>query len=516
MCTSAACAHADSRRATRRSLLLAGAATTTYAAVAGFAPAASGATSTHVFTGRLTGLPGEADWHYLPFRVPRGVRAIEVAYSYAKRETPVGFSADVVDIGLFGPAGTALGDERGFRGWSGGARQSFRVGRGSATPGYLAGPVRAGTWRIALGPFAVVPPGVDYRVEVTLRHGPPERPFRPRPAPTSVAGRGPGWYRGDLHTHTHHSDGRRSQADLVREARAAGLDLVASTEHNTSSAGLTWGEHAPEDLLVVNGEEVTTRAGHWLAIGIPAGRWVDWRYRPEDGALARFAQQVRSLGGLAVVAHPCAPTPGATWGFGADWVGMDAVELWNGPWTLDDQTALAAWHALLVAGRFVPAVGSSDSHHPGQRVGGAQTVAWLPELSTRALVAALRQGRSWLAESAAVDVALTASTGGRTAGPGQALGAAATDRVDVRLGVAGAPGCLAQVIGAAGPLAGAPTDADGRAEVTVTVPAAASFVRAEVRRLDGAPALNPVEGVPALAMVALTNPVWLGLRPSAG
>lgn len=525
MCTSGSCAHADptaaaleGRRTTRRGLLLAGAATTTYAALATVAPAAAGTTSTRVFTGRFTGLPGEADWHYLPVRVPRGVRALEVSYSYEKVETPVGFSANVVDVGLFGPAGTALGRERGFRGWSGGARTSFRVGRGGATPGYLAGPVTPGTWRVALGPFAVVPPGVDYRVEVRLVHGPPERAARPRVAPTAVRGTGPGWYRGDLHTHTVHSDGRRTQADLVREARAAGLDFVCSTEHNTSSASLTWGRHAPDDLLVVQGEEVTTRAGHWLALGLPAGRWVDWRYRPADGQLDRFVQQVRALGGLAVVAHPHAPTPGATWGFGAgpgDWSGMDAVELANGPWTLDDEVTLAAWHARLVAGRFVPAVGSSDSHHPGQPVGRAQTVAWLPTLSTRAVVAALRAGRCWLAESSAVQLALTARLGTRTAGIGEALGAGAADVVGVRLEVGGVPGCLAQVVGPAGPLGGAVTDADGRAAVALDLPAGlVPFVRAEVRRLDGAPVANPVQGVPGLAVVALTNPVWLGVRPT--
>ena len=72
----------------------------------------------------------------------------------------------------------------------------------------------------------------------------------------------------------------------------------------------------------------------------------------------------------------------------------------------------------------------------------------------------------------------------------------------------------AQVIGPVTPLAGALTDAAGDAEVTVQVPAGlAPFVRAEVRRTDGQPELNPLAGVPGLAMVALTNPVFLGARP---
>jgi hypothetical protein len=29
--------------------------------------------------------------------------------------------------------------------------------------------------------------------------------------------------------------------------------------------------------LIVNGEEVTTRSGHWPAWNLPVGEWIDWR-----------------------------------------------------------------------------------------------------------------------------------------------------------------------------------------------------------------------------------------------
>jgi hypothetical protein len=205
------------------------------------------------------------------------------------------------------------------------------------------------------------------------------------------------------------------------------------------------------------------------------------------------------------------PIPATKWDFGYDYAGIDAIELWNGPWTLDDQACVEHWHSMLVAGRFVPGVGSSDSHGFDQPVGLAQTVVNLATLSAPAVVAGVRAGRSWLAESSAVDLSFTASAGGRTVSCGQRLGAGPAGVADVRLHVSGAPGCLAQVIGPAGPLAGTVTDAAGRASVVVSVPAAAApFVRAEVRRLDGEPVVNPLEGVPGLAMVAMTNPVFLG------
>ena len=492
-------------------LLATGAGVTTYAAMATFEPVTAGTTTrrSHTFIGSFTGV-NTPDWHYLPFTVDKAVTEIRVSYAYEAFDTGAGFSANVIDIGLFDGSGHGLGKRSGFRGWSGGARKSFRVSRHSATPGYLPGPLTPGTWSVILGPFTIVPPGVSWRVTVTLVSGKPKKRFRPKPPPRRLKGTGPGWYRGDLHLHTVHSDGHDTQRAMARAARAAGLDFIVSTEHNTTSAHGTWGKHAPRDLLVVLGEEITTRGGHWIAAGLPPGAWIDWRYRPADGQLARFQRRVHDLGAVAIACHPWVPIPGTMWSFGYDYAGMDAVEIWNGPWTLDDQVGVEHWHTMLVAGRFIPGVGSSDAHNSAA-VGLAQTVVNVPTLSAGAVVAAVKAGRSWLAESSAVDLTFTASLGGRTVSCGQTLAAGPADLVDVRLALTGAPACLAQVIGPAGPVAAGLTDGAGTATVTVSLPAAvAPFLRAEVRRLDGEPVLNPLEGVPGLAMVAMTNPIFLG------
>lgn len=494
----------------RRALLAAGAGVTTSAAVATFEPVAAGTTTrSHTFTGAFTGL-GTPDWHYLPFRVDRAVSEIRVSYDYESTDTGAGFSANVIDIGLFDGSGHGLGRRTGFRGWSGGARKSFRVSRHSATPGYLPGPLTPGTWSVVLGPFTVVPPGVSWRVTVTLVSGKPKRRFRPKPPPRRVKGTGSGWYRGDLHLHTVHSDGRDTQRAMARAAKAAGLDFIVSTEHNTTSAHGTWGRHAPRDLLVVLGEEVTTRAGHWIAAGLPPGAWIDWRYRSADGQLGRFQRRVHDLGAIAIACHPWVPIPGTMWGFGYEYAGMDAVELWNGPWTLDDQVGLAHWHSMLVTGRFLPGVGSSDAHNVDD-VGLAQTVVNVPTLSAGAVIAGVRAGRSWLAESSEIELGFTASYASTTVSCGETLPVGPADVVDIELTFSGSPSCLAQVIGPAGPIAAGLTDGSGAVTVSVAVPAGlAPFVRAEVRRLDGEPVLNPLEGVPGLAMVAMTNPVFLG------
>ncbi|WP_280417134.1 PHP domain-containing protein [Nocardia carnea] len=61
----------------------------------------------------------------------------------------------------------------------------------------------------------------------------------------------------DLHTHTTASDGTDTPADLVRNAAAAGLDVVAITDHDTT-AGWAEAEAArPAGLSLVRGMEMS-------------------------------------------------------------------------------------------------------------------------------------------------------------------------------------------------------------------------------------------------------------------
>jgi hypothetical protein len=437
----------------------------------------------------------------VPVEVPAGVGELAVRYRYDRPPTPPGVPGNLLDIGIFDQRGLGAG----FRGWSGGARDGFTIGRSAATPGYLPGPVDQGTWHLVLGPYTVAPQGLAWEAEVAFAAGPPGPAFVPDPAPARAAGRGRGWYRGDLHTHTVHSDGRRSPAGLAADARAAGLDFIASTEHNTASASLGWGAHAGPDLLVLDGQEVTTRDGHWLALGLPPGAVLDWRYRAADGVLGRVLDGLHRGGGLAVAAHPFGAFPGGTWAFG--WEGIDAVEVWNGPWTPDDEAALAAWDRLLAAsappGRLLPAVAGSDAHGHGDRVGLPATVVLAEDLERGAVLGGLAAGRSWLAGSAAVDLELEAAAGGRAAGIGGRLQVPPGQRVAVRLRVRGAAGCLARLCTGAGPVLEARLAGDRETvEWTAAGAGAPAWVRAEVRR--------PAAGAGPGAMVALTNPVLLG------
>lgn len=61
----------------------------------------------------------------------------------------------------------------------------------------------------------------------------------------------------DLHAHSSASDGTESPAELMRSAAAAGIDVVALTDHDTISG---WGEAAqslPDGLRLVRGAEIS-------------------------------------------------------------------------------------------------------------------------------------------------------------------------------------------------------------------------------------------------------------------
>lgn len=116
----------------------------------------------------------------------------------------------------------------------------------------------------------------------------------------------------DLHVHPS-GDARvgpprpSTPASIYAALRASGLRVAVLADHDRIDvaqelAARARDEGAPIELLV--GEEVTTREGHLVAIGLSS------RVRPEM-ALGDTVAAVHDQGGLAVVAHPLLPPAGA-------------------------------------------------------------------------------------------------------------------------------------------------------------------------------------------------------------
>ncbi|HZJ08137.1 MAG TPA: CehA/McbA family metallohydrolase, partial [Trueperaceae bacterium] len=311
----------------------------------------------------------------------------------------------------------------GFRGWSGSARRAVFVAPDDATPGYLPGEMPIGTWHVILGLARVGDEGCPYRVEVEVQRdgefeadgtGPtaaaPSSARRAgsaaarRSPPPSPASRGPGWYRGDLQSHTFHSDAKGSLEDLSNAARSRGLDFLAVTDHNTVSHHRFLPDFSDASLLLVPGMEVTTYNGHANVWGVDG--WVDFRLTGNSD-LRRLVDHVHARGGLFSVNHP-KRSPGC---IGCDWEyelvdGIDCLEAWQGPWPHGNWESLERYDRLLKGGRRVTLVGGSDRHQPGWpdpdpvelQVGSPTTWVYLEELSVAAVLQALRYGRVSVSE----------------------------------------------------------------------------------------------------------------------
>lgn len=445
-------------------------------------------------------------YRMLPFDVPAGIARLEVSYRFSE-DNPGGFmrpAGNILDIGVFDPRGSEFLRAEGFRGWSGAVRREFFIAPDETTPGYLPGPIPPGRWEIILGLHNILPSGCNYRVTIRLYTGesPHTNPVVLSPWP--VLRREPGWYRGDLHCHSHHSDGTGSLADLATAARAQRLDFLAVTEHNTISHLPHLAAHAGPDLLLIPGEEITTEHGHVNAWGIH--RWHEFRCENRE-QMAQVATDVRATGALISINHP--KENGPPWEFG-DEARFDCLEVWQAPWFVFNDQSLALWDRLLRKGHRLTAVGGSDMHQTpfeGQvgnlAVGKPCTWVYAEKLSAAGVLAGIKVGRVFISEDPpGPRLFLTANADGDGRGEammGDEVRVTAGATVRLRCRVKGAAGCRLRVRSMEGDRVMAIDENDFAAEWQARIKGD-TFFRAEVL----------AEAEPSRwVMRALSNPIYV-------
>lgn len=325
----------------------------------------------------------EKQFLHLPFTVPEGAARVEIELAYSEQisSDPTVAGGNTLDLGVFDERGARF-LQAGFRGWSGSERLRVFLAEDAASPGYTAGALLPGTWTVLLGLYKIGPRGCGYTVDIAVtrkaadgaggstrsasRRAAPRRAIQNVPVQAGALPRGGGgWFAGELHCHTLHSDGAGTPAEAAARARANGLDFLAVTDHNTSTA---WDELrglAGPGLLLIAGVEVTTFHGHFNAWG--STDWVDFRART-PGEMAAAVEFARQHGALTSCGHP--KPFGPNWDF-TEAANYDCVEIWNGPWTGLNEVSLHFWLEQLAGGRKIPAVGGSDYHRPGETAGGS-------------------------------------------------------------------------------------------------------------------------------------------------
>ncbi len=364
-------------------------------------------TAAIVLRGTITGAD-RASYRELAFDVPPGVRGVTITVDHDQKG-----KGAVLDLGLRDPAG--------FRGWSGSNKSEIFLSEYESTPSFRAGPILPGEWKLILGVPAIRDgQTATYAANIRLDRAPTPEPEGSAASPARVQGDAGRWLRGDLHTHTGHSDGSCPNGDGVRTpcpvhrtleaAVRAGLDFVAVTDHNTFAQNASIRElegHYP-GLIVIRGAEITTFQGHANALGTPG---------PLDFQLGgdrlphtdKLLDQIASQGGILSINHPGLPSGPACMGCGwtakTDWRRVAAIEVMNGA-ALRTKThegpasGIRFWEALLDQGHRLTAVGGSDNHDATAQtmkdqapIGAPATVVWAAGKSTQEILAGIRSGR---------------------------------------------------------------------------------------------------------------------------
>lgn len=436
---------------------------------------------------------------HLPVEVPEGIGRIEVEYDYdaAIASDPLLMGGNTLDIGLFDPRGVEFPGS-GYRGWTGSASRSLFISTDDATPGYMPGPIQAGTWHICLGVYKVAPEGCHYTVRIRMnpQSGSPRRPTFPARLQLSdsqaAAPQQDGWYKGDLHCHTVHSDGDSTVEEVVRLAEARGLDFLAITDHNNLTQQVDL-KRVQTHLALIPGLEVTTYHGHWNVWG--DGAWIDFRINNETD-LQRALDSARQQGYLVSVNHP--RPHGPDWAFRSV-QGYDGVEVWNGPWKLMNEHCLAFWVERLNRGERLTVLGGSDHHisrhEHTARLGTPTTFIYATQPPRASdLLASLRAGHAFISESPA-GPHLSLNIG--EAMMGDSVARPTNDTIDLTVHIAGGEDCRLEVYTARGLVLHMLLKAS-RVRMELMIPVRhTSYVRAQL--VD--PASQQVR--------ALTNPIYI-------
>ena len=205
------------------------------------------------------------------------------------------------------------------------------------------------------------------------------------------------WFKANLHCHTTTSDGDSTVAERIEQYRGKGYAILALTDHHKVNdvEGLSG-----DDFLVMSGIELHPNAPlepnsyfplerngyHLVGLNVPMG----FEDPGPDDAL-RTVEMIRQAGGEVIVAHPY--WQGMTINQLLHLKGLVALEVFNTMCAYDGKGYSSVhWDDLLGAGLVIPAVAVDDAHCSRQDLFGGWTMIRAQELTTEAVMTALRTG----------------------------------------------------------------------------------------------------------------------------
>ena len=219
----------------------------------------------------------------------------------------------------------------------------------------------------------------------------------------------PQW-KGNLHTHTHYSDGRRQADEVVKFYEEAGYDFLALTDHRK----VTDPAQFDTPLLLIPGIELDyfitngyRQAVHMVGVGVQDGvmDYPGILENPENGIKAMLAQNA-----AVILAHPA-------WSLNEPAViadlkakGVCAVEIFNNvsqpPWNANRADSSSILDLCNGMGCFLPVVAGDDAHFYNGDQCGAFLMVSAPELTRESVLDALKNGRVYASQGPKIESAV--------------------------------------------------------------------------------------------------------------
>lgn len=194
---------------------------------------------------------------------------------------------------------------------------------------------------------------------------------------------------GDFHVHAFPGDGALAPWTLRDEARRAGLDVVAVTNHGqVFTARLArWISRFSDGPIVMPGEEITNPDYHLIALGVEHAV-------NADQTAAQAIAAIHAQGGVAVAAHPGRKFRG--YADDETVAALDGAEAAHPAMDRDDAFREEIADFFERARRLNPdvsAIGSSD-FHSSPALAHCRTLVFARDRTAVAVIEAIRHGRT--------------------------------------------------------------------------------------------------------------------------
>ncbi|NMB26223.1 MAG: CehA/McbA family metallohydrolase [Firmicutes bacterium] len=324
----------------------------------------------------------------------------------------VGTVRNLINYTLIDPSGRhrARGNNRFF--------ETIQLSKTISSLGCIPGPLEPGKWELVVEAHAVVTGKLVVDIEILMNDsvtpGIPATGLRLQEEGDyesfrlpSVKPQGPGWYGGDFHLHTHHSDGSHSMAEIMEAQHERGYDFLVLTDHNTT---LGWREEYNDHMLVIPGLEITTFYGH--AVVVNRVGEIDWFDFDQSTTFDELAAELRTKGSMLSIAHPyCIGDPvctGCSWEYpNLNWNAADMIEVWAGSWhqrRSENRKALAKWEQLLNKGHRLVPVGGTDIHRIEPDPGDCgKTYVYAESYTIEGIMEGLRKGHVFVSQGPLIE-----------------------------------------------------------------------------------------------------------------